>query len=490
MEYERIWVAWLLTFRTNYDKKMNRTKNLFFTFILTLAAMTNLLSSCNKESTEPDDPNITTTEYSNDDTNFPNPERGFYGQELSDSNSPLSLWPGYFDQLRRQNITLIRRLYSMTTFRADPISADYLQHIQNDMDMVREQGFKIVLRFAYTFNEPEPHLDAPLNVVLSHIDQLAPILQENADVIAMMDGGFIGRWGEWHTSTNGLANPDDMRTILFKLLDALPKSRMVAIRYQRAKKDIYGTDEPISATQAFDQSNRSRTGHHNDCFVADVDDWGTYWPIDDESLKEQKDYLSQENKYLPQEGETCNCNPPGSDCPHATEELERMRWSALNKDFIACVLDSWKEQGCYSEIAKRLGYRFRLIRSKVPKSVPVDSTLSVSFTIQNDGYATPYNARDLELILRSKAEGTVHRFEINADPRRWLPDDGEIEVDFSMNVPTSFVPGEYEVLLNLPDPEPALNADPRYSIRLANQNVWEANTGYNSLLTNVNIRGK
>ncbi len=467
---------------------MNKTKIYFVSFFLVSATLTGILSGCNKEDADPKDENITYTEYAEDQSNFANPERGFYGQELSDSNSPLALWPGYFDQLRSQNITLIRRLYSMTTFRADPISEDYLQHIRDDMDLIREQGFKIVLRFAYTFNEPEPHLDAPLDVVLSHIDQLAPILQQNADVIALMEGGFIGRWGEWHTSSNGLANPDDMRIILFKLLDALPKTRTVAIRYQQAKKDIYGTDEPIGPAQAYDQSNRSRTGHHNDCFVADVDDWGTYWPIDEESLNAQKDYLNQENKYLPQEGETCNCNPPGSDCPKALEELERMRWSALNKDFIACVLDSWVDQGCYNEVAKRLGYRFRLVRSEIPKSVPVDSTLSVSFTIQNDGYATPYNARDLELILRSKTDNTIHSFKINADPRRWLPDDGEIEVDFSMTVPASFVPGEYEVLLNLPDPEPTLNADPRYSIRLANQNVWEASTGYNSIRANVIIR--
>ena len=467
---------------------MNKSKILIFITCLAFVAMSAYLSGCNKESTEPDDPNITTTEYANDETNFSNPERGFYGQQLSDSDSPSPLWQGYFEQLKNQNITLIRRLYSMTTFRADPISADYLQHIQDDMDLIREQGFKIILRFAYTFNEPEPHLDAPIDVVLSHIDQLAPILQQNADVIALMEGGFIGRWGEWHTSSNGLANPDDMRTILFKLLDALPKTRTVAVRYQQAKKDIYGTDEPIGPAQAYDQSNRSRTGHHNDCFVAAKDDWGTYWPIDDENLNVQKDYLNQENKYLPQEGETCNCNPPGSYCPHATEELERMRWSALNKDFIDCVLNSWKEQGCYSEIAKRLGYRFRLIRSKVPKSVPVDSTLTVNFTIINDGYATPYNARDLELVLRSKADGAIHRFEINSDPRTWLPDDGEIEVDFSVTIPASFVPGEYEVLLNLPDPESTLNEDPRYSIRLANQNIWEPSTGYNSLLISIMVR--
>ncbi len=93
------------------------------------------------------------------------------------------------------------------------------------MDLLRDNGFKIILRFAYTFNEPEPHNDAPLEIVLSHIDQLTPILQRNADVIALMEAGFIGRWGEWHNSSNGLANTSDMRTILFKLLDALPKEQ-------------------------------------------------------------------------------------------------------------------------------------------------------------------------------------------------------------------------------------------------------------------------
>ena len=45
--------------------------------------------------------------------------------------------------------------------------------------------------------------------------------------------------------------------------------------------------------------------------------------------------------------------------------------------------------------------------------------------------------------------------------------------------------GEYQVLLNLPDPTTSLHNRPEYSIRLANQDVWEASTGYNSLLQKV-----
>ena len=43
--------------------------------------------------------------------------------------------------------------------------------------------------------------------------------------------------------------------------------------------------------------------------------------------------------------------------------------------------------------------------------------------------------------------------------------------------------GEYKVYLNLPDPYASLHNDPRYSIRLANENMWEESTGYNYLTT-------
>jgi hypothetical protein len=55
-------------------------------------------------------------------------------------------------------------------------------------------------------------------------------------------------------------------------------------------------------------------------------------------------------------------------------------------------------------------------------------------------------------------------------------------------LPTTITAGEYDLFLNLPDPEPTLNSNPAYSIRLANQDVWEEATGYNSLMTSINIK--
>ena len=46
--------------------------------------------------------------------------------------------------------------------------------------------------------------------------------------------------------------------------------------------------------------------------------------------------------------------------------------------------------------------------------------------------------------------------------------------------------GEYEVFLNLPDPDRQLHDNPAYSIQFANEGVWQRKEGYNRLCT-VNI---
>ncbi len=428
--------------------------------------------------------------YKEDQSNFSNPERGFYGQLESGSASAAldPLTKTTLDGLKLKNITMIRRLYSMTTFRNSPISNSFLEHIQKDMDVSRANGFKLILRFAYTFNEPEPWNDAPENIIVSHIDQLKPILQKNVDVIAMMEAGFIGRWGEWHTSSNKLDKMPSQKNILFKVLEALPKSRAVLLRTQQQKKNIFGKTDPLSESEAFDGSNFARTGHHNDCFLASEDDWGTYFPFDAPTLESQKKYLNQENKYVPQEGETCNCNSPRSDCQSAVNELIKMRWSSLNKDYIACVLDSWVSQGCYTEIAKRLGYRLRLINSEIPKSIFKGSTFDFKFTIKNDGFASPYNAHTSELVFRDKVNGNKYIINLKLDSRKWLPDLKEIDLNLKLSFPNTIPSGEYELFLHFADPEPSLHDNPAYAIRLANQNTWEASTGYNSLQASVMVR--
>lgn len=52
---------------------------------------------------------------------------------------------------------------------------------------------------------------------------------------------------------------------------------------------------PLAEASAFDGSDAARVGHHNDCFLASDDDWGTYEdPIDD-----WKAFIAQEGRFTP-----------------------------------------------------------------------------------------------------------------------------------------------------------------------------------------------
>mgnify|MGYP006363308859 CR=1 FL=1 len=98
-------------------------------------------------------------------------------------------------------------------FKGTSLSSAFLTALAQDFADARTAGLKLIPLFSYSWptttdfdQHPEvpANQDAPVSDVLRHLDQLKPVVQKNADVIAMWDAGFIGPWGEWHTSTNNL----------------------------------------------------------------------------------------------------------------------------------------------------------------------------------------------------------------------------------------------------------------------------------------------
>lgn len=415
----------------------------------------------------------TTINYDSTDIDVLNPERGMYVQRGSDSGL-LGLTD--LMSLKNDNISLVRMLYKIPV-RFEPISASFLNRIGTDMETARTAGVKLIVRFYYLGND-----DAPLQWILHHIGQVEPILKENYDVIALMEAGFIGAWGEWHSSVNNLDNPDSMRVVLYALLDALPPERTVGVRTPRYKRAVFNHDSAITYEEAFNGEFRTRTAHHNDCFLGSVDDYGTYTAG---KMEEEKDYLNQECLYTPMQGETCDPSPY-SGCENALLELARMRWTALNQDYHQTVLEGWESGGCMDEVKRRLGYRFGLKSAIVPDSVRQMGEFDLQLTIKNYGWATCYNARNLEVILRNKDTEKVYRLQSEVDPRFWQP--GVVpNISIKGGIPQNMPDGNYEILLHLSDPIKSLHDRPEYAIHLANPNVWEPQTGYNSLLAEVVI---
>ncbi len=443
------------------------------------------------------------TSFSPSHRSIANPERGFYRYSATHSGNCNRLSGRELVRYREaENITLLFRHFYLNDFREQPISDVYLESIEADFDTIRRAGLKSIIRFAYTDEvnggfEP-PYGDAPKQRILQHLHQLTPLLKKHGDIIAVVQAGFIGLWGEWHY-TDYFADPGDptdvspeqyadREEVLRAILDAVGEERKVQIRCVPMKTKLLGPAQgpggALSASEAHKLAAKARVGFHNDCFLASQTDYGTYrW----DRTAEDKAYLAEDSRFVPVGGETCNSNPPRSSCATALKELERFHWSYLNAGYHPGVLAAWQRGGCLEEIRKRLGYRFVLQEAEVARAASPGGAFDLTVRLTNTGWASPFNGREVRVVLRAEDGSAEHSIALPDDPRFWRPGES-ITIQASIDLPSDLPEGAYHVLLHLPDPAPALAHRPQYAIRFANSGVWESETGYNDLLSVVLLR--
>ena len=423
-----------------------------------------------------------TISYRGSNATIANPERGFYHHtgDCDKKDFVASKLAGY---RTTEKVTLVMCIFYLAEFKTSPISQAQLDRFDRQAAAVRAAGLKMVVRFAYTSSEAGD--DAPLSRVNAHLDQLAPHLRSNSDVIDVVQSGFVGAWGEGYYSQNfgnsGVISPADWanrKAIIDKLLNVLPATRMVQVRTPRMKRQMFGTT-PVSTAGAYNGSAVARIGHHNDCFLASSTDYGTY-----QNASVEYPYLTADTKYVAMGGETCKVNPPRSECTTALQELSMFHYSYLNIDYKSAVLESWVAGGCRTTIDQRLGYRLSLVDARFPTTVRPGTSMPIQIRIRNTGWSAPHNPRLVYLVLRNISTGQLFKVRISSDPRRWQAGTTST-IAQSLAIPASIPAGTYTLLLNLPDPITKLGKKSAYSIQLANAGVWEESTGFNRLLTTI-----
>jgi hypothetical protein len=500
--------------------------------IATFALAFTLLMSCDKKEANAQNATPTkTVDYVALATDFPNPERGFYRYSETNAINFTSLNLNELKGYRtEQSIgsanykvlsTLVFRYYVLAGFNNAPLSNSLLNSIEADFTIARLAGVKLIPRFVYTVTSnagscPEaficpPYGDASKTIVLNHISQLKPILTNNADVIACLQMGFIGTWGEnYYTdyfgdpSSNAAPqkilnqNWQDRIEILQAFLDAVPKDRMIQVRYPQFKQRfVYGVQADINSAaltdaEGFSATDKARIAFHNDCFLSGFNDVGTFEDYGNSNTPRSsssnavailRNYKKADSKYVVVGGETCDdAFSPQNDCAAnagAEKEMADMHYSFLNAHYNTAVNNDWQTGGCMSSIKTKLGYRFVLQNLTLPTTAKIGQSMKLVINLENVGYASPYNPRPVELLLRSKVTGVVRKFELITDIRRWFT--GMIKLDDTITLPTDMSPGDYDVLLNLPDKYASIRNRSEFSIRFANQAVWEEATGYNNL---------
>jgi hypothetical protein len=406
----------------------------------------------------------TTVVFPRSDDALVNPERGYFVDvDLVNGRD--------FRDVRARGYTLGFAYVRLDAWRTVALSPDLIDSLGKGLEAARDAGIKVILRFAY--NDAANGEDAPKWAVLAHIEQLTPLLQQNADVIAVLDAGFIGAWGEWHSSTHGLDDQANRGDVLWQLLAAMPKSRSVLVRSPVYKVAAYG-----DTIAAFDGSDASRVGLVNSCFLASDDDMGTYGA----PVEQWKDYVARDGLGTPVGGETCRLYQPRTDCPTALEELRRLHWSFLNAQYHEDVIATWRTEGCYEEIGRDLGYRLELEAVSFPETVVPGAAMDVTIRMRNDGYAPMYNARPVFLVVDDDA------IALPDDPRRWAP--GEIVVRAHVRAPPGLATGPHRLALWLPDADPRLQTPERaalFAVRIGGA-TWT--DGYNVLTESLTVVGK
>ena len=427
-------------------------------------------------------------------TIFANPERGFYYhyEKKLTTNSPYAVKnnTGSIDSHAGQAGSLILIVYYLDNFKDQALPQTILNAFDEDMAALRSKGFKCIVRYAYTASvSNDTAEDAPWDIVKQHISQLKPKWQANADVIFCFQIGFVGAWGEWYYSKNFGNKASTMnnsrRLVVDSMLAAVPSDRCILIRTPLFKTGYIGNTNPLTESEAYTGTPKSRIGHHNDGFL--YVEWGDDGTYSDTAT--QKPYIAQETLYVPIGGETNETDETAAITKAAYNttiaETSRLHYTFINQGYSPAMTGQWRSNGAYDALRKWLGYRYQLLNGTYSSQATPGGDMSVYMQIKNVGFAPLYNERPVFIVLKNSSH--TYQIQMEVDPRTWKPNGVVSTVSEVLTLPSNIATGTYQLYLYLPDAYENLRSDSRYSVRFANSNMWDSTNGWNSLNASIVI---
>ncbi len=278
--------------------------------------------------------------------------------------------------------------------------------------------------------------------------------------------------------------------IVEALLDAVP-GRLVAVRYPMTKAKLLelaaGGEEgtyptafvPLTTAEAHRNTLKARIGGQNDCFLASLDDHGTYFYTPGPLQEREKEYWSLDSRYTVMGGETCTSVPyipPGEDpAAYVYAQFRRFRFNNMNlgyhPDFIQWLAARPFGDGSLLQALERdLGGRLHLRRATLlPDWVQAGAALQVALERENPGFRGIYNPKALIRVFRREDDVQVEQI---LEKAFYGPAPEEGPVAYAYAVPA---PPEAECYrLDLKRSDPDVPADVCYHARPATQAAYEA----------------
>lgn len=316
-----------------------------------------------------------------------NPGRGFYVQINSNEDER-------FKELKNDNIKIALVAYDIEDYINTLLDKEKLQELEIVLGKARDYGIKIVFRAAYGF---DPNYEDPetVDIIYSHIKQIAPILNKYSDVILSVQAGFIGPWGEWHSSKYFTGDSEEVtlrNTLLSALLEYLDEEIVINVRRPRFIRDAIEVG-----------MDGSRLGLHNDALLSTKNDMGTY-DDPDYTRKEELAWAKSNIAYGVNGGEMPLVSEYSA-INNAVEEMRSLQLTYLNSRYNKEVLEEWKNteykgHNGFQYIKNHLGYRLWLGEVNLSTYIRPYRTLKLKMKLHNSGFAPVKKGNELFLVIK------------------------------------------------------------------------------------------
>lgn len=310
------------------------------------------------------------------------------------------------------NQKLILVELNISAYNTGSIDEAGLENIRALFNKYKELNINIILRFLYDFdgygikNEPDS-----ISIIKEHMEQLDKVIKEFEALIFVVQGLFIGSWGEMH----GTRYHEKHQHVA--LYNSLVKNSQADVYYAVRCPYMW---RYITGRDSKDVSGEERLGLFNDAILGSETDLGTYlenghYSHDGKRIREQE--IAFQNKLcrlVPNGGEVLYSDL-STDNVQLLKTLDDMNVSYLNSEHDGRIIEhwkrekayfvnpSWKDKSFYDYLAEYVGYRFNLFHMSGKYYKP-GRKLKFNIKLSNVGTAPCYQRITVKLVLLGKED--------------------------------------------------------------------------------------
>ena len=404
-------------------------------------------------------------------TAISNPFCGFYqleGYTPTDKKNQKNAKKWWKKHCEKSLNSLLLLEFNLKNYSKKNLSDQAISQITTLLDQCSLSKKQVILRFLYDWDGKASKTEPDhISQIKTHISQLSVPVNDHKGYVYMIQGLFIGNYGELHHSK--FHSESQLRELALAMNESFDSSIYLAVRTPAQLRSILQTDTPEDIKDEPLQSLSKRLGLFNDGILGSDTDLGTYdnTPVTSESSYSEPGTRAQEIRF---QSKLCQFVPNGgevifhkdySNLMNAVDTLSAMHVSYLNQSYDPKVIKQWQHSiytgdGIFSKlngyyyIKSHLGYRYILRQANLDFHSFVGDQAYLYLTIENSGFAPAYRAFDTYLILTDQKTMKSKTVKTNIDNRNIAGED-KTTFKIPLNI-RSFKKASYHISLKMTDP--------------------------------------